>query len=659
MKTREDALALDAADPLAHLREQFAIPAGLIYLDGNSLGVMPKATPARVQQVVTQEWGVGLIGSWNSSGWMELAPRIGDKIARLIGAKPGECVAADSTSVNLFKVLNAALSITRADDPKRTRIVSERSNFPTDLYIAEATAAERGCELVLAGSPEAIPTLLDERCAVLMLTHVNYSDGRMHDMAALTKVAHDAGALALWDLAHSAGAVPVDLSGSGADFAVGCGYKYLNGGPGAPAFVWVAPKHAERFWQPLAGWMGHAAPFEFTPGYRPAPGIRRYLCGTPAVISLAALECGVDTVLAAVQLAAWRAARQVAGADTCLRRAGRTTLRRPGPDAGFAARRCPARQPGVLRAPDARLCDGAGADRARRGRRLPRAADPALRFHAAVPAFRRCLGRRRASAPGAAERGVARGGLQPEGGRDMNPSTDAAGIVRDEGAKLDFARDMSYGDYLHLDDVLNAQHPLSPDHNEMLFIVQHQTSELWMKLMLHELRAAIGCDRARPAGAGLQDAGRVSQDHGAAGARLGRAGDDDAAGVPAIRPYLANSSGFQSWQYRCIEFSLGNKNAAMLKPHQHRADLLAHVEAAYARAVAVRRGAAPAGAARPARCRQRTPSATGPSPMPPAPRSRPPGCRSTARRDSTGTCTSWARSSPTSKTPSASGASAT
>ncbi len=299
MKSRDNALALDAADPLAPLREQFQIPPGLIYLDGNSLGVMPKGAPARVQHVVAQEWGEGLIGSWNSAGWMELAPRIGDKIARLIGAGPGECVAADSTSVNLFKVLSAALAIARADSPRRTRIVSERSNFPTDLYIAEATAAERGLELVLADSAEELPALLDTRCAVLMLTHVNYRSGRMHDMAALTEAAHAAGALALWDLAHSAGAVPVDLRGSGADFAVGCGYKYLNGGPGAPAFVWVAPKHAERFWQPLAGWIGHAAPFEFTPGYRPAPGIRRYLCGTPPVLSLAALECGVDTVLAA------------------------------------------------------------------------------------------------------------------------------------------------------------------------------------------------------------------------------------------------------------------------------------------------------------------------------------------------------------------------
>lgn len=310
MKNLSDAQALDAADVLAPLREQFDIPSGLIYLDGNSLGVLPRSTAARVQQVVQQEWGTGLIGSWNSAGWMDLAPRIGDKIARLVGAGPGELVATDSTSVNLFKVLSAALNIARADAPARKRIVSERSNFPTDLYIAEALARERGLELVLAGSPEHLPGLLDADCAVLMLTHVNYSTGRMHDMAALSQAAHAAGALALWDLAHSAGAVPVDLRGSGADFAVGCGYKYLNGGPGAPAFTWVAPRHAERFWQPLAGWMGHAAPFEFTPDYRPAAGIRRYLCGTPPLLSLAALECGVDTVLAAEALGGLAALRR-------------------------------------------------------------------------------------------------------------------------------------------------------------------------------------------------------------------------------------------------------------------------------------------------------------------------------------------------------------
>ncbi len=298
MTTREQALALDAQDPLRALREQFSLPAGVLYLDGNSLGVLPKATPARVQQVVQEEWGTGLIRSWNSAGWITLPQRVGDKIARLVGAGAAELVVADSTSVNLFKVLSAALTITAADAPQRKAIVSERSNFPTDLYIAEALCRERGFELVLA-EPEELPALLNEGTAVLMLTHVNYRTGRMHDMAALTAAAHAAGALTVWDLAHSAGAVPVDLQAANADFAIGCGYKYLNGGPGAPAFVWAHPRHASRFWQPLAGWMGHAAPFEFTPGYRPAEGISRYLCGTPALLSLAALECGVDTVLAA------------------------------------------------------------------------------------------------------------------------------------------------------------------------------------------------------------------------------------------------------------------------------------------------------------------------------------------------------------------------
>jgi kynureninase len=309
MTTREQALALDAADPLAPLREQFVLPPGLIYLDGNSLGVLSKATAARVQQVVTQEWGEGLIRSWNSAGWIDLPARVGDKIARLVGARPGEVVVADSTSVNLFKVLAAALEIQRADAPQRRVILSERSNFPTDLYIAEALARERGVELRLVEHPQDLAGQLDHQTAVLMLTHVNYRSGRMHDLAALTHAAHEAGAMVIWDLAHSAGAVPVDLHAARADFAVGCGYKYLNGGPGAPAFVWVHPDHADRFWQPLAGWMGHASPFEFTPGYRPAAGIARYLAGTPPVLSLAALECGVDTVLAAEALGGMAALR--------------------------------------------------------------------------------------------------------------------------------------------------------------------------------------------------------------------------------------------------------------------------------------------------------------------------------------------------------------
>ena len=314
MITRDEALALDAADPLRALRQQFSLPPGLLYLDGNSLGVLPTVTAARVQQVVQQEWGQGLIGSWNSAGWITLPQRVGNKIARLVGAGPDELVVADSTSVNLYKVLSAAASIVVADpmQPQRRVILSERSNFPTDLYIAQALAAERGFELQLAEADE-LPVLLagalKNRCALLMLTHVNYRTGRMHDMAALSLAAHTAGALVVWDLAHSAGAVPVHLHRDGADFAVGCGYKYLNGGPGAPAFVWVHPRHAERFWQPLAGWMGHAAPFEFTPDYRPAVGIARYLCGTPPLLSLAALECGVDSVLAAEPLGGMQALR--------------------------------------------------------------------------------------------------------------------------------------------------------------------------------------------------------------------------------------------------------------------------------------------------------------------------------------------------------------
>jgi len=296
--TRQDCLALDAQDPLAALRDQFDLPEGVIYLDGNSLGVLPRATAARVAQAVKEEWGTGLIRSWNTAGWIDLPRTVGNKIAQLVGAGVDELVVADSTSVNLFKVLSAALRIVRADSPTRRCIVSERSNFPTDLYIAEGLAREHGLQLVLV-EPDEITQHLDANLAVLMLTQVNYRTGRLHDMASLTQAAHAAGGLTVWDLAHSAGALPVDLRGSGADFAVGCGYKYLNGGPGAPAFVWAHPRHADRFWQPLSGWMGHAAPFEFTPDYQPAPGTGRYLCGTPPVLSLTALECGVDTVLAA------------------------------------------------------------------------------------------------------------------------------------------------------------------------------------------------------------------------------------------------------------------------------------------------------------------------------------------------------------------------
>jgi len=308
MTTLQDCRALDAQDTLRPLRSLFTLPPEVIYLDGNSLGVMPAAAPARVATAVTQEWGNGLIRSWNTAGWFGLPQMLGDKIAQLIGAAPGEVVATDSTSINLYKVLSAALNIAAQDAPQRKVIVSERSNFPTDLYIAEALCKERGLRLQLV-EPEDIAAALTPDVAVLMLTHVNYRTGAMHDMAAVTAAAHIAGALTVWDLAHSAGAVPVDLNGADADFSIGCGYKYLNGGPGAPAFVWVNPRHAGRFWQPLAGWWGHAAPFEFTPDYRPAPGITRYLCGTQPILSMTALDCGLDTVLAAQPLGGMAALR--------------------------------------------------------------------------------------------------------------------------------------------------------------------------------------------------------------------------------------------------------------------------------------------------------------------------------------------------------------
>ena len=312
MTSRDECVALDATDRLAPMRAQFALQdvddRDVIYLDGNSLGVLPKATAARVQQIVLDEWGRDLVGSWNSAGWITLSQRIGDKIAQLVGAAPGELTVADSTSANLYKVLNAAIALVTSNAPDRRRIVSERTNFPSDLYIADTVAREHGLELILVDA-DAIAQQLDDRLAVLLLTHVNYRSGRMHQMGAMTRAAHDAGALIVWDLAHSAGAVPVNLKGSGtpgdaADFAVGCGYKYLNGGPGAPAFVWAHPTHTERMdrqqWrQPLSGWLGHADPFEFTATYRPGTGISRFLCGTPPILSLAALECGVDVFLAA------------------------------------------------------------------------------------------------------------------------------------------------------------------------------------------------------------------------------------------------------------------------------------------------------------------------------------------------------------------------
>ena len=296
MTTRSHCQALDAQDPLAPLRQQFALPAGVIYLDGNSLGARPVAALERAQQVIAEEWGNGLIRSWNSAGWADLSLRLGNRLAPLIGARDGEVVITDTTSINLFKVLSAALSVQRLREPARKVIVSEASNFPTDLYIAEGLAEllQQGYSLRLVNSPDELPQAIDPDVAVVMLTHVNYKTGYMYDMQALTALSHECGALSIWDLAHSAGAVPIDLHQANADYAIGCTYKYLNGGPGSQAFVWVNPALVDVVRQPLSGWFGHTRQFAMEAQYAPSAGIARYLCGTQPITSLAMVECGLE-----------------------------------------------------------------------------------------------------------------------------------------------------------------------------------------------------------------------------------------------------------------------------------------------------------------------------------------------------------------------------
>ena len=289
--TIDRARELDAADPLAPYRDRFALPAETIYLDGNSLGCLPKDTPARIAEVVGEEWGRDLIGSWNTADWIVMPQRIGGKIAPLIGAAPHEVIACDSVSVNLFKLIAAALQM----QPGRKTVLSEPGNFPTDLYMIEGLE-KQGLATRRLAERDRIMEALDEDVALLLLTHTHYKTGAVFDMAELTRAAHDKGALVLWDLSHSVGAMPVDLNGCEADFAVGCGYKYLNGGPGAPAFAYVAERHHASLAQPLTGWMGHARPFEFLDDYAPAPGTDRLLCGTPPILALAALEVGVDLI---------------------------------------------------------------------------------------------------------------------------------------------------------------------------------------------------------------------------------------------------------------------------------------------------------------------------------------------------------------------------
>jgi kynureninase len=281
--------ARDAADPLAPMRQRFVIPDGLVYLDGNSLGALPVQTPGRLAAVVEGEWGQGLVRSWLDAQWMEAPERVGSKLARMIGAAPNEVVVAESTSVCLFKLVCAALAM----QPGRSVVLTEEENFHTDLYVAASAARLCG------GSVEVVPRerlldALDERVAVLMLTHVDYRTGFMHDMRTLSSAAHDAGALALWDLCHSVAAVPLNINADGADMAVGCGYKYLNGGPGAPALLHVRAGLHDALRNPVPGWLGHAEPFAFEPSFRPATGLRSMITGSPHTLQLTALESAVD-----------------------------------------------------------------------------------------------------------------------------------------------------------------------------------------------------------------------------------------------------------------------------------------------------------------------------------------------------------------------------
>ncbi|EEW26446.1 kynureninase [Rhodobacter ferrooxidans] len=272
-------------------RAAFDLPEGMIYLDGNSLGPMPKSAAARVAQTITAEWGKMLITGWNKAGWMEQPAKVGNRVARLVGAEPGSVVMGDTLSIKVYQALASALEM----NPKRRVILSDTGNFPSDLYMAQGLVRTLGPDYSLKTvAPEDVLAAIDDSVAVVMITEVDYRTGRRHDMAALTARAHDVGALAIWDLAHSAGALPVHLAAEGADFAVGCTYKYLNSGPGGPAFIYVAPRHADRVRPALSGWLGHEAPFAFEPGYRPGAGIERMRVGTPPVLQLAALEAALD-----------------------------------------------------------------------------------------------------------------------------------------------------------------------------------------------------------------------------------------------------------------------------------------------------------------------------------------------------------------------------
>jgi kynureninase len=304
MTSREACVARDSVDPLRNLRERFVIPEGVIYLDGNSLGPMPRAAAATLGRTIEQEWGQDLIKSWNSAGWFDLPVRLGDRVGALIGAAPGQTLVCDTTSINLYKAIQAAIGLR----PGRDVVIAENESFPTDLYIVEGAMKSAGRPMkrrLIGADGPSIDALLDDNVAVAVLSHVNYRTGALLDIAAITRQLHDAGALVVWDLCHSIGVVEIAFDRDAVDFAVGCTYKYLNGGPGSPAFIAVATAHHAAAQHPLSGWWGHAAPFAFDRDFRPDAGIKRFLCGTQPIISLRGVEVALDA-MEGVEVAALR-----------------------------------------------------------------------------------------------------------------------------------------------------------------------------------------------------------------------------------------------------------------------------------------------------------------------------------------------------------------
>ena len=300
----------DREDPLRSYREEFILPPETIYLDGNSLGARTKGAAERAHEVIADEWGTGLIRSWNTAGWFDLPAKLGDKVSKIVGGGTGSTVVTDSTSINLFKAASASLKMQAADSPGRRVILTQRENFPSDIYMLQGLAEQlgNGYEVRLVDDAEVtagFPNTMTDEVALVVLTHVNYRTGRLFDMSSITSAIHAGGAMVIWDLCHSAGALEIDLAGSGADMAIGCTYKFLNGGPGSPAFIWVAEALQNRFTQPLSGWWGHAKPFEMSPEYAPAEGIRRFLTGTQPIISMSVAELGLN-IASEVDMAAVR-----------------------------------------------------------------------------------------------------------------------------------------------------------------------------------------------------------------------------------------------------------------------------------------------------------------------------------------------------------------